>query len=448
MAPQQDQDEKDLDEISMTASVSNEEDSHEHDKPYIPPPPPPSMITTTSPTSTPRQRYDLTHMDSAAEYSIGSSEASLQMAQYLDDVESSGAGVGHAVDICSFQDVNLDEDDHFAGGGHEGNDVRRARKRYYLLPMLIRYSLPIGGCLIAFLMLVVTVAVTASVVRRQERGAVVHSTVFPGDKAPAGYESVGGWDDDAAGMGEESVGDWKENFPQEDVGEESVGDDNLIFSTYDDAPGNDDVAADYAANDDLLAGEEDVGEPLSFSTNDDQIQIDRDNSTTFDVNTDSASASSTAGSNTSNGSSSSTSSSPNPKWYSTSHPTYLSLLQFHSSTSTTVSPHHTAALFCDEMKQHLCSYATYCPSGKYADPYNGGPSGLFSQAQKEWEQWSPVNTHGQGVEWVQVGKIVDAEDEYWGRCWRYDEWTRGMDMEMTVAAEHRRYILCCDSVQI
>ncbi|KAL3790422.1 hypothetical protein HJC23_013594 [Cyclotella cryptica] len=440
MAPQ-DQDEKDFDERSMTASISHEDDySHDHDKAYIssPPPPPPPMISASpSPSPLPsRDHYDLTHMDSAAEYSIGSSEASLQMAQYLDNVESSGGVGGHVVDICSFQDVNLDEDDHHHHGhdggdeegmGHNSNEVRRARKRYYLLPMLIRYSLPIGGCLIAFLMVIVTVAVTASVVRRQDRqalGAVVNSPVYPGDQVATGYETVGGWDDDVA-------------LKEAGMGEESVGDDALSFSTYDDAPRYDDVATadDFANKDDLLAGEEDVGEPLSFSTNDDQPQMDREDATTADA---------TTSSNTSNGSSNTS----HPKWYSTSHPTYVNLLEFHSSTSTTMSPHHTAALFCNELKQQLCSYSTYCPSGKSADPFDDGPFGLFDQAQREWEQWSPVNTHGQGVEWVQVGKVVDAEDEYWGRCWRYDEWSGGKDLETTVGAEHRRYILCCDGVNI
>jgi hypothetical protein len=48
------------------------------------------------------------------------------------------------------------------------------------------------------------------------------------------------------------------------------------------------------------------------------------------------------------------------------------------------------------------------------------------------EQWSPINTHGQGVEWVQVGKVIDAKDEYWGRCWRYDEWLGGERFENDV----------------
>jgi hypothetical protein len=69
-------------------------------------------------------------------------------------------------------------------------------------------------------------------------------------------------------------------------------------------------------------------------------------------------------------------------------------------------------------------------------------------AKEEWEQWAPVNTHGQGVEWVQVGKIVDADGVYGGRCRTYDDWSGGQDVEASVASEHRRYILCCENQNI
>jgi hypothetical protein len=455
MAPYPDDQEK-FDDITATLSNSSDEKSTN--------------------TNTGGQQYDLTHMDSAGEYSIGSSQASLQMAQYLDDVESRGEA-----DICSFQDVSLNEQSP-AVFSDEDQEVRRARKRYYLLPMLIRYSLPIGGCLLAFVVLMVTIGVTASVVRSQDEKRFMNLPQGQGmtDVGVEGFDSVGGWDDMM--QGDEEVGDWHEYTSEGGV--EEVGD--FGVDSYDDAPVYDDAPSlddfdtantyddgrESMHDDAATGGDEEVGTPLEFETiaddqgqaynddgdeevgtpiefsspTDDGQQIDRtellDDAFDGSSTTDDSVSSSTGTSNGSSGGS------LNPKWYSTSHPSYLSLLQFHSSTSSNVSPHHTAALFCNDLGEELCSYSTYCPSGKSGDPYNNGPDGLFNMAKEEWEQWAPVNTHGQGVEWVQVGKIVDADGVYGGRCRTYDDWSGGQDVEASVASEHRRYILCCENQNI
>jgi hypothetical protein len=485
MAPYPDDQEK-FDDV--TASLSNDSEK--------------SITTNTGSTTndSPREQYDLTHMDSAGEYSIGSSQASLQMAQYLDDVESGGNN-----DICSFQDVNLNEQSPAVFSDEE--EVRRARKRYYLLPMLIRYSIPIGGCLLAFVVLLVTIGVTASVVRNQDEKRMMAMPEIQGDQ-PQGYDSVGGWDDLYQG-GDEEVGDWHEYTEDRDDGVEEVGD--FGAGLYDDAPVYDDAPAldDYNSLDDFESGEktfddaaslddyivvgdgeDEVGTPIEFTSDyDDATGVDRTDGTLDDAILDDAIDSSigdeevgipiefvadiddmggvdrtdvlsddaidgsnmeeAAGSSTNSGSSSSSSQgSTHPKWYSTSHPNYVSLLEFHSSTSSNVSPHHTAALFCNDLGEQLCSYSTYCPSGKFGDPYNGGPDGLFSMAKEEWEQWAPVNTHGQGTEWVQVGKILDADNEYGGRCRTFDEWSGGQSVESSVSPEHRMYILCCNESNI
>ena len=408
------------------------------------------------------------------------------MAQYLDDVESSGN-----TDIHSFQDVNLHEKSPAVLDGDEMNDyedreVRRARKRYYLLPMLIKYSYPIGGCLLGFVVLLVTIGVTASVVRSQDEKR------FGMPEVSGGSAGVG-WDDS---LGEEEVGEWLEHSPG---GEEAVGD--FGVDLYDDAPVYDDVPVsldDFGADaslddftgekemvfDDALAlddfaqgdGDEEVGSPLQFDSTatDDEEQSLNDEDGDEEVGTPIEFTSSTDdgevidrtdlldgasdqtdslddaihNTSTSSNSHSDGSSSNHPKWYTTSHPSYVSLLEFHDSTSANLSPHHTAALFCDDLGKMLCPYATYCPSGHFGDPYNGGPEDLFNMAKEEWEQWAPVNTHGQGVGWVQVGKILDADGEYTGRCQTYDSWSGGEGVEATVAPEHRRYILCCDSQNV
>jgi hypothetical protein len=515
MSPYPDDQEK-FDDV--TASLSNESDKS-------------ITINTGSTTNvSPREQYDLTHMDSAGEYSIGSSQASLQMAQYLDDVESGGNN-----DICSFQDVNLNEQSPAVFSEEE--EVRRARKRYYLLPMLIRYSLPIGGCLLAFVVLLVTIGVTSSVVRSQDEKRMMAMPEIQGDK-PQGYDSVGGWDDML--QGDEEVGDWPEYTADGEDGVEEVGDFGVNYDdapVYDDAPALDDYNSlddfssgektfdDASSLDDYIvvgdgedevgtpieftsdyddasgvdrtyddailddsvdssAGDEEVGTPIEFSTDyDDASGVDRTYDDAIlddaidssggdeevgtpieftpeiddmggadktDVVDDAIDGSNMqdSGSSSNSGSSSSNQGSMHPKWYSTSNPNYVSLLEFHSSTSSNVSPHHTAALFCNDLGEQLCSYSTYCPSGKFGDPYNGGPDGLFSMAMEEWEQWAPVNTHGQGTEWVQVGKIVDADGEYGGRCRTYDEWSGGQGVEYNVAPEHRMYILCCNESNI
>jgi hypothetical protein len=91
---------------------------------------------------------------------------------------------------------------------------------------------------------------------------VLDSPMYPSDSVTEGYQTVGGWDDKTGGR------------------EESVGDDASSFSVYNDAPRYNDagMTQDYLAMDDLLAGKEDVGKPLSFTTND-QPMIDRGNVT-------------------------------------------------------------------------------------------------------------------------------------------------------------------------
>ena len=395
---------------------------------------------------------DKFHMDSAGEYSIGSSQASMQMAQYLDDVESAGGN-----DICSFQDVNLND-----GGTIQEEEVRRARKRYYLLPMLIRYSLPIGGCLLGFTVLFVAIGVTASVVRSQDEKRMMNMPEIQGDMGVEGFESVGGWDDMFQSDGK--FGGSHEDTPGDD-GVEEVGDFEVNF--YDDMPVYDDAT-----------GDEEVGEPLEFestnenvgtvteftSSTDDQDRNDIlddvwttddaklvDGTNSLDDAFDGSKTGEGTGISSVNSGSSGTGTSGGslmPKWYTTSHPSYVSLLQLHSSVSANVSPHHTAALFCNELGEVLCSYSTYCPSGKGGVPYSDGPDDLFDMVEEEWEQWAPVNTRGQGTEWVQIGKIKGADGEYGGTCRSYSDWSGEEDVQATVASEHRRYILCCDAQNI
>ncbi|KAL7490970.1 hypothetical protein ACHAWT_000489 [Skeletonema menzelii] len=102
--------------------------------------------------------------------------SAMAMAQYLDNVESSD----QVHDICSFQDVNLEDidqqhgqktkhhrhtsSDSFHSNGsnsyntsHQGTP-RRARRMYYLLPMMWKHRYPIIACVTTFLACVIVIS--------------------------------------------------------------------------------------------------------------------------------------------------------------------------------------------------------------------------------------------------------------------------------------------------
>lgn len=388
--------------------------------------------------------YDKNTEGTNSEYSVGSGKASFEMAQYLDHVESSEA----VPDICSFQDVDLgDEEDGFNRGSNDGdgNDVnlRRAKRAYYLLPMLIRYKLPVGGCVIGFTLLVVLCVAIAGSVSKHDggmAGVAVEKPMSAGDNAAATAAAAGESVDFIGG------GDASTDFIINDA--PSLTGEDIVYPNVGDE-----------------SGEESVSEPLEFTSESHQ-DVERPSSSgsggasagSSNTGSTNVSTNNSASSSSNNANGSATSSSSNhPKWYSTSHPSYQSLLNLHTTAASNISPHHTAALFCNSLSQQLCTYADYCPSGKSQDPYNGGPAELNNLVSEEWEQWAPLNTGGGGgaMEWVQVGKIVEGagDDDYFGRCWRYHEWeglegSVSVNMESLVGVEHRRWILCCDEKEI
>ncbi len=114
----------------------------------------------------------------------------------------------------------------------------------------------------------------------------------------------------------------------------------------------------------------------------------------------------------------------------------------------------------------LCTYSEYCPDGYGTSPYEGIHDGSHlgwdvSQAK----QWSPyavsdnedddngTSDFDEGMDWVQVGTVPEYEDgtfdNGYGRCWTYMAWKNadmhsGLNIEETVATNHRRWILCCN----
>jgi hypothetical protein len=145
------------------------------------------------------------------------------MARYLDDVESSD----QVQDICSFQDVNLDTVEKGGGntssststsatpgGGrhhrHTSSDIsfhshlegtnatpRRARRMYYLMPLMYKHRYPIVACMTIFLVCVI--AISASV--KSSMDDVVNNSLGSG--------VAGG-----GGGGGGKNGSWKDNVDE------------------------------------------------------------------------------------------------------------------------------------------------------------------------------------------------------------------------------------------
>lgn len=111
------------------------------------------------------------------DWSIGSASnknsSAMAMAQYLDTVESSDQIHD---DICSFSDVNLDNaeagkkhhhhhhrhthssDSFTSHGSISSTTPRRARRMYYLLPMMWKHRYPIIACMTTFLVCVIVIS--------------------------------------------------------------------------------------------------------------------------------------------------------------------------------------------------------------------------------------------------------------------------------------------------
>lgn len=148
---------------------------------------------------------------------------------------------------------------------------------------------------------------------------------------------------------------------------------------------------------------------------------------------------------------------PQPKsgaqWFLTSHPDYMNIVN--NEANQDIHPHMLAGLFCHTQSLFLCTYNDYCPSGRGSDPYTGGDIGphINPGSVGPVNQWAPmysddVSYNGSLNDWVQVGEITygEEEDEEHGKCWSYNDWTRGSggDIVDVWNMRHRNWILCCE----
>jgi len=137
------------------------------------------------------------------------SSAMMAMAQYLDTVESSD----QVQDICSFQDVNLDDAEngkHKHHNRHPSSDSfhtntsipgvatstqppRRARRMYYLLPMMWKHRYPIIACVATFLACVIVISTS---VKSSMRGVDSSGNHWMKDPTQQQQLGVGGGGED------------------------------------------------------------------------------------------------------------------------------------------------------------------------------------------------------------------------------------------------------------
>eukprot|EP00569_Conticribra_weissflogii_P008589 CAMPEP_0171363202 /NCGR_PEP_ID=MMETSP0879-20121228/3209_1 /TAXON_ID=67004 /ORGANISM="Thalassiosira weissflogii, Strain CCMP1336" /LENGTH=418 /DNA_ID=CAMNT_0011870315 /DNA_START=234 /DNA_END=1487 /DNA_ORIENTATION=+ len=321
------------------------------------------------------------------DYSVGSRRASEQMAEYLDRVESSDA----VHDICSFSDVDLssprhgDEEnpDH---GGADGNGsgqegaYARARKKYYLLPMLIRYHLPILGCVLVFGMFVVAISLSAAIARDNRQNA---------EQLQQQQQQLGGRGNAGAGAGGDVVINDAPPVVYENVGSEET---STIHSPK--PP----VDAGYADDSDETGeGDEILGDPMEETPQPTSVAPARPTNAPTPLASSSgthASASHTPA---------------NPQWYTTSHPDYQTILldSPNDDASDPVQKAHLHARdFCLARSATLCTYRRYCPDGPSSPPYDDEnesgtnrddrvPSTIFYRNPSEWEQWAPLASSGE-----------------------------------------------------
>ncbi len=92
-------------------------------------------------------------------------------ASHPDDLESSDE-----VYISSFQDIELPppndplpNDSSTCASVAEGNDYRRAKEHYYLLPYVRKYKVWILGCALAMFLLFLVIGLSASAMRTGRR---------------------------------------------------------------------------------------------------------------------------------------------------------------------------------------------------------------------------------------------------------------------------------------
>ncbi len=374
-------------------------------------------------------------------------------AEHLDRLEASE----QVTDIASFQDIDLPppEEENAASGhihyGINGNrdgdgldddvavvGVRRAKRFYYCLPMMQQYKFAILACLSIVVLVIVATSLTAASARNAKQMLIaqqmVHAhnpTIIINDAPPSpSSSSSSSTTTTAAENHDEEVGDVIESNETDDGASQPPRE--TPFPT---------TAFHY---------EQHSKKPSPSSS----------------------SSTSSLGSNSSPSSSSSIDDSNNkPKWFTTNHEQYKSILMSHQSYGAKIHSHSIARLFCQELTMTLCSYEEYCPDGIGKSPYEGPHDGSHlgwdvSQA----EQWAPYmmtlnnddesssssnSNADERIDWVQVGTVPEYEDgtydNGYGRCYSYVAWSNNdnnggmMDIEDAIRTAHRRWILCCSS---
>ena len=375
------------------------------------------------------------------------SEIELANAEHLDHLESSD----QIDDIASFQDIELppapppDADTESVitetgNGEQQSNIVRRAKRFYYLRPMIIQYKYPLAGCVLVCVAILVAIGFSASYIKNNgptySSKDPVDTTGFIVNDAP--NDDVGGWKTNDDG------GYYGYDFENEEVGE-PLENDNVDTITQPERP-----PAKEDNNLETGEADEEVGDPLENTANV-ITQPPRGDSTPSPspplsmVNLIDSMQPTVK---------EETEDPLLPKWFTTTGVQYQLFLSSISDQVEKVHAYDAAGLFCQSQQRELCSYHTYCPNGQGNNPYPGGAPlpEAHSFNSLEESQWAPFNTHSnaQEMDWVQIGTIPTSmegnEDNDYGRCYEYNKWTNylGGDIEERISEDNRRWILCCE----
>lgn len=400
---------------------------------------------------------------SSSSSTAAAAAAAIANAEHLDQLEASE----QVTDIASFQDIELPPPDeiqhdvnyHYGNGSNSNNEdgldnnntnvvgVRRAKRFYYCLPMMQQYKYMILGCLSVFILVIVATSLTASSARNAKLKFIAQQQMA------ANNNSNNHNNDHSAG------GTIINDAPPSPT------------TTSSSSSSSTNTNHDEELGDVIESDETDGTQPpreTPFPTT--AFHYEQHNNNNHPAPSPSSSSSSST-STSSSGSSSSSSSTENnennnkPKWFTTNHEQYKSILMMHQSYGKELHSHSIAGFFCQELNMILCSYEDYCPNGIRNDPYEGPHDGShLGWDASQAEQWAPYMSNegssaDERIDWVQVGTMPEYEDgtyeNRYGRCYSFLAWENsdndgsdngdgsGMDIEDFIETNHRRWILCC-----
>eukprot|EP00581_Thalassiosira_minuscula_P016729 CAMPEP_0183727990 /NCGR_PEP_ID=MMETSP0737-20130205/26938_1 /TAXON_ID=385413 /ORGANISM="Thalassiosira miniscula, Strain CCMP1093" /LENGTH=465 /DNA_ID=CAMNT_0025959793 /DNA_START=48 /DNA_END=1442 /DNA_ORIENTATION=+ len=425
--------------------------------------------------------------DLDAAQSTSYDSADVANAEHLDRLEASNA----VADIASFSDVDLETNandannaanaanaDNTASTAENPPTIRRAKRFYYCLPMMIQYRFAIGSCLLLLALLLTAVILSAQSLQRSNEALA--EAILAEEEARANNKNDGG----AAGSG----GEWLQidDLPKEDEwgldigyewsggndggwggqggtsgakgqageGEEAewIEDENENTEDHDEEVGEaleatPEAPPEYVPREDDLddEGGDELGDLMEVVITSSPTDAPREvESPSYPTEGQlppptipSPTPPTQSVANEQPNTTTETKATGVPVWYHTSNPAYQTFLTQHNNPDEQFNGNNLASLFCADQSKRLCTYNEYCPSGKGSDPYHD-PNTQIGKTHKGPPistsdpnvQWAPTTVDGNAsdVAWVQVGTVPEDqmgnESNDYDRCWTWDDFDK------------------------